>query len=290
MTLEVSYFSAASLLALLIFLAAMIPRALWHLAQVVFGGLFGHRPSSDPWLAVIGVAFLLCGALGVASGVFNDTARSLVHDREMVVLSFLFFAAPAVLQVLRAWSATHAKKVRVLSHTMVALAILSLPASMAIPTAALMQAHAAPAADAAAAALPAAPPANPAAGIAGAGIFTDNEVANDPEDYPIATWMRANLTFQRKAPAMDGGRGRNFFREIPTYTGFWFDQTTDVLSFEATDTFGVIVSRITHVRANLGFSAMVFLYKLLCALVLVAVAWSSLIRPIFHRADRMAAS
>ncbi|MBS0296473.1 MAG: hypothetical protein JSR45_09185 [Proteobacteria bacterium] len=290
--MEVSYFSAASLLALAIFLLVMIPRALWHLAQSLLGGLFGHRPERDPWLVVIAVAFLLCAGLGVVSGVFNDTAQSLVHDRELVVLSFLFFAAPAVLQVMRAWSASHTKKVVVLSHAMVALAILSLPASMAIPTAALMQAHvlptaAAPGPDQAAAA-PAAPADNPAAAIADAGFFTDNEVANDPVDYPIATWMRANLTFQRQMPNIDGERGRNFFREIPTYTGFWFDQTTNALSFEATDTFGVIVSRITHVRANLGFSAMVFLYKLLCALVLVAVTWSSLIRPIFHRADRMA--
>ncbi len=105
-------------------------------------------------------------------------------------------------------------------------------------------------------------------------------MANDPEDYPVATWLAQNLTWRRQTTLHHGSFGYGFYREIPTFTAFWFDQTATVLTFDATDTFGVIVARITHVRANWSISLMVFLYKLLCAVVLVAVSFDTLLAPL----------
>ena len=79
------------------------------------------------------------------------------------------------------------------------------------------------------------------------------------------------------------GHRRGFLRQIPIYTEFWIDQTTNMLTFDATDTFGILVSPITHVRANWAFSLAVFGYKLLCALVLVAVTFDAILRPIGER-------
>jgi hypothetical protein len=274
MTIEVSYFSLASIAALVLFLGVMIPRSLFHLLAVAFGGVSGKRMMADRWLIAIAVAFLLCGAMGLATGVFHATAQGLFDTYEGVALSFLFFAAPAVLQVLRAWKNTHAKKVKALSHALVALAVLSLPASMAIPTAALLQLTAAPAGQ------PGAAPAdNPAAAVADVRYFTDNNVANDPVDYPIAVWLQDNFSWKHTYAPDPTMMGKNFYREIPTYTGFWFDQTTEALTFEGTTTFGAEVSRITQVPANYAFALAVFLYKLLCGLVLVAVSWDTLIKP-----------
>ena len=59
-----------------------------------------------------------------------------------------------------------------------------------------------------------------------------------------------------------------------------------MLTFDATDTFGILVSPITHVRANWAFSLAVFGYKLLCALVLVAVTFDAVLRPIGERIRR----
>ncbi len=283
MPVAISYFSLASMGALVLFLAIMIPRALFHLGQVGLGAFTRKKPPSDPWLVAIGVSFLICAGLAAAGTAFNAGAKSLAASYESVTLAFLLFAAPAVLQVLRAWANVHAKQVKVLSHALVALAVLSLPASMAAPTAALLQSTAP--ADAIAAGQTAAAPAdNPAAAISDERYFTDNEVANDPEDYPIAKWLQDNLTWRGQTPSPD--QGRHFFSETPTYTAYWFDQTTNALSFEATDTFGVEVSRITHVRGNYAFSLVVFVYKLLCALVLVAVVFNVLFGPLTTRATR----
>jgi hypothetical protein len=280
-TVAVSYFSLASMAALALFLLIMIPRSLIHLMRVLTSVVTRKPAPPDPWLLTMAVSFAICAGLGVVGAVYNKGAQNLASGYESVTLAFLFFAAPAVLQVLRAWANVHAKQVKVLSHALVAIAILSLPASMAVPTAALLQSTARPAA---APGDPAAAPAdNPAAAIADDRFFTDNEVANDPQDYPIAQWLQANFTWKRDMPPRPGPMGQNFYREVPTYTGYWFDQTAEALTFEANDTFGALVSRITHVRANLGFSAAVFLYKLLCALVLVAVTFNVLFGPLSAR-------
>ena len=162
-----------------------------------------------------------------------------------------------------------------------ALAILSLPAAMAIQTAALLRAQASPTGQPAPAASD-----NPAAAVVNERFFTANEVANDPEDYPIATFLKRNLTVTGSVPTPSDLIGRNAIKDIPLVTGFWFDQTADVLTFEATDTFGALVSRITYVRANWAFSLAVFLYKLLCALVLVAVSFDAFIAPLAARFRR----
>ncbi len=275
MQVAVSYFSLMSLAALGLFLLVMIPRALFHLLAWALSPITRKPPERDPWLAAIGAAFLVCAGLSAAGALFNQSAKDIAAAYESVTFAFLLFAAPAVLQVLRAWANVHAKKVKALSHALVALAILSLPASMAIPTAALLQSTE-PAA--------AAPADNPAAALADERYFTDNEVANDPQDYPIATWLQDNFTWRGETDAP--ARGKGFYREIPTYTAYWFDQTTNALSFEGTDTFGVMVSRITHVRANVAFSAAVFIYKLLCALVLVAVVFNVLFGPLASRLQK----
>ncbi|HWE47411.1 MAG TPA: hypothetical protein VG407_15415 [Caulobacteraceae bacterium] len=277
MVIAVSYFSLASMAALALFLLIMIPRALFHIAAVVVGAATRKPPGSDPWLIAIGVSFLICAGLAGLTYAYHAGAKNLAGAYGGVTFAFLLFAAPAVLQVLRAWANVHAKKVKVLSHALVALAVLSLPASMAIPTAALLQSTVQ------AATASAAPADNPAASIADEQYFTDNEVANDPDDYPIATWMANNLTFKRTLHTDPNMKGQNFYRQIPTYTGYWFDQTANALSFEATDTFGVLVSSITHVRANLAFSTAVFLYKLMCAIVLVAVAFNVIFGPMAGR-------
>lgn len=269
MTIDISDFSIASLVALVLFLGAMIPRSVAHLALVVARG---KTDDADPWLLAIAAAILACVALGAGMALFSARAHSLVQDTEAVSLAFLLFAVPAVLQVLRAWRGKHRREVKALSGGLVALAILSLPASMAIPTAALLQA-----------AVPApgetAPADNPAAAIANERFFTDSEVVNDPADYPIAAYLDRNLSWRGTLPGVPAPHGRNFYREIPAFTAFWFDQTATVLTFDATDTFGVLISRLTHVRANLAFSLMVFLYKLMCAVVLVAVSFDAVLAP-----------
>jgi hypothetical protein len=275
MTVDISYFSIASILALIVFIAIMIPRSLFHAGHVVFTSFSSKKAPADRWLVAIAVSFLVCLGLSLATGLFNARAHTLLDDYESVTLSFLFFAAPAVLQVLRAWMNSRTKKARVLSHLLVALAILSLPASMAVPTAALLQstADAAPQ-PAAAGAI------TPVTSLMDERYFTDSEIANDPDDYPIAAFLNANFSWSHTFSPGRRMMGQNFYREIPTFTAFWFDQTANALSFEATDTFGVLVSPITHVRANVGFSLAVFLYKLLCGLVLVAVSFDAVIGPL----------
>ncbi len=280
MDTQISYFSLASLAALVVFLAVMIPMALWHLARAM-GGVFGRKDKSvDPWLVAIGLSTLLCAALVAAVAIYSDRTQRLLNASAALTFAFLFFALPAVFQVLRAWSSQHGHKAQVLSHPLVLLAILSLPASMAIPTAALMRATQA--------VQPMAAPAdNPAAAVVDERFFTDSEIVNDPVDYPVAQFLQryATLTLPPPAPGARGHR-RSFLREIPMFTAFWFDQTTNMLTFDATDTFGVLVSRIAHVRANWAFSIAVFGYKLLCALVLVAVTFDVLLRPIGERIRR----
>lgn len=282
-TIEASYFSLASIAALVVFLAIMAPRALLHTAAAIIGRLTGRPAPVDRWLVAIAVFMLLCAGLAVGAGMFNTKAHSLLNQSESVTLSFLFFALPSVLQVARAWFNSRARHALGLSHVLVALAVLSLPAAMAIPTAALLQAQASPTGQ------PAAAPAdNPAAAVVNERYFTDNEVANDPEDYPIATFLGRNLTWSQTFAPDPTLMGRNFYKDVPLFTGFWFDQTADVLTFEATDTFGALVSRITYVRANWAFSLAVFLYKLLCALVLVAVSFDAFIGPLAARFRRPA--
>ncbi|HEY3813057.1 MAG TPA: hypothetical protein VGL66_07505 [Caulobacteraceae bacterium] len=278
MVIAVSYFSLASMAALALFLLIMIPRALYHTAMVLVGAITRKPPPRDPWLLAIAFAFMVCALLGALTIRYHSNARDIADAYASVTFAFLLFAAPAMLQVLRAWANVHAKKVAVLSHALVALAVLSLPASMAIPTAALLQST-----------VQVAPANNPAAAIADQNYFTDNEVANDPVDYPIAAWIQDNLTFKRTLHTDPNMKGQNFYRQVPTYTAYWFDQTANALTFEATDTFGVLVSRITHVRANLAFSAAVFLYKLMCAVVLVAVVFNVLFGPMagrLHKTER----
>jgi hypothetical protein len=217
------------------------------------------------------------------TAVFNAKALALFNRSDAVALTFLFFAAPAVLQVLRAWANKHAKRSMVLSHGLVALAVLSLPASMAIPTAALLLPDALK--NPAAAAAPPSPD-NPAAALADERYFTDNEVANDPEDFPAATWLTDNLSWRLDIPDAPTP-GKNFYREIPIFTDFWFDQTSNALSLDGADTLGLLVSRITNVRTNVAFSAVVFLYKLLATLVLAAVTYDALLRPIIEGAGRV---
>jgi hypothetical protein len=270
--IAVSYFSVASMAALALFLLIMGPRSLYHTVLVLVGAMTRKPPARDPWLIAIAFSFMLCAVLGALTVRYHSSARNIADAYASVTFAFLLFAAPAVMQVLRAWANVHAKKVMVLSHALVALAILSLPASMAIPTAALLQSTEA-----------VAPANNPAASIADGDYFTDNEVANDPVDYPIATWIQDNLVWKRTFATDPAMKGQNFYRQIPTYTAYWFDQTANALTFEATDTFGVMISRITHVRANLAFSTAVFLYKLMCGIVLVAVVFNVLFGPMAGR-------
>ena len=273
MSVDISWFSLASILALALFILVIIPRALGHILAVA-GRLARGRPSeADPWLVGIALVVLVCAGLVAGLALWSDRAQRALNASAAVTFAFLFFAAPAVMQVMRAWAVQHAHKAKAGSHVLAALAVLSLPASMAIPTAALMRAAALPPAAAA-------PADNPAAAIADARFFTDNEVANDPEDYPAAAWLARNFTWHAALPARRGGRRRSFLAEAPAYTAFWFDETTNMLTFDAPDAFGVLVSRITHVRANWAFSLMVWGYKLLCALVLVAVTFDVFLLPL----------
>ncbi len=273
MTVSISYFSLASIWALALFLAIMIPRALFHLGHVTVGAITRKPVPSDRWLLAIAVAMLICAGLALAAEVFQARTQDLLAQSELLVLNLLLFAAPAVLQVLRAFFRRRIKQGRGLSHVLMALAILSLPASMATATAALLQSTAA-----------AAPADSPATAIGDSSYFTDNGVANDPVDYPIATWLQKNLAFTH---TFKFRHGVNFYRQIPVFTGFWFDETTDVLSFDGTDTFGVLVSPITFVRANWAMALAVFIYKLVCALVLVAVTFDALVRPLVDRAAHL---
>ena len=272
MTIEASDFSLICIGAMILFLGIMAPRALFHLGQVTVGAVAGDRPRVDRWLIAIAVSILLCTGLWLGTGLFNAKAHTLLDRYDLVALSFLFFAAPSGLQIARAWFNSRHREAGGLNHALVALAILALPASMAIPTAALMEAVAAPQDQAAASD-------NPASGVANAQFFTDNEVANDPVDYPIAAYLQANFSGSYTVAPPPGMVGLNFYRHIPVFTAFWLDETTDVLSFEATDTFGAIVSRITYVRANWAFSLAVFLYKLLCGFALLAVSFDAFIAP-----------
>jgi len=276
MDTEISDFSLLSLAALGVFLLVMIPRSLWHMARAL-GRLFGRKDTSvDPWLAAIGLTTLLCAGLVAGVMVYSDRSQRLLNASAALTFAFLFFALPAVFQVLRAWSSQHRRKARVLSHPLVLLAILSLPASMAIPTAALMRATEA--------AQPGAAPAdNPAAAFVDERFFTDSEIVNDPQDYPAAQFLQRYATVTVSAKPAGTGHWRGFFRQVPMFTAFWFDQTSNMLTFDATDTFGVLISPITHVRANWAFALAVFGYKLLCALVLVAVTFDALLRPIGER-------
>ncbi len=285
MTVEISYFSVASLIALVLFLGVMIPRSLFHLGAVILG-----KAPADRWLVAIAVLLLMGLGLSGATALWNAEVKALLNNAEPILLSFLVFAAPGVLQVLRAWNNSRRHQGKLLSHALVALAILSLPASMAVPTAALMQSTAPPQvkaeavaqAEQAALEITPAEPATAPASIAFADdrFFTDNEVANDPADYPIAAWLSRTLAWHGTIKPKEPMVGEDFGRDIPAFTAFWIDQTTSALSFDAADTYGVLVSRITHVRANLAFSTAVFLYKLLCALVLAAVTYDAIIRPL----------
>ena len=273
MDARISDFSLASMAALVVFLGVMIPWSLWHMLRSASRALGSKGPPADPWLTAIGVTTLACVALGGGVALYSDRTQRLLNASAALTIALLFFALPAVFQVLRAWSSQHGHKARVLSHPLVLLAILSLPASMAIPTAALMRATDV--------VLPVTAPAdNPAAAFVDERFFTDSEIVNDPEDYPAAQVLQRYATVTLPAAPSRPGHRRGFLRQIPIYAAFWIDQTTNMLTFDATDTFGILVSPITHVRANWAFSLAVFGYKLLCALVLVAVTFDAVLRPI----------
>ena len=276
---RISDFSVASMGALAVFLTIMIPWSLWHMLRSTGRALGWKGPPADPWLTAIGVMTLSCLALGGAVALYSDRTQRLLNASAALTIALLFFALPAVFQVLRAWSSQHGHKARVLSHPLVLLAILSLPASMAVPTAALMRASDA--------VQPISAPAdNPAAALVDERFFTDSEIVNDPEDYPAAQVLQRYATVALPQPPARRGHRRDMFGQIPIYTAFWIDQTTNMLTFDATDTFGVLVSPITHVRANWAFALAVFGYKLLCALVLVAVTFDAVLRPIGERIRR----
>jgi hypothetical protein len=281
MTIDVSYFSLASLVSLALFLAIIVPRAILHVANLIAGRLTGWTVPVDRWLVAIAVAILFCIGFGVA-GVLSESARSLASSSEAVALSFLLFATPALLQVLRAFAHRRARTISAFSQVLVLLAVFSLPASMAIPTAAVLQATAAPVGQPGGA-----PYNNPAAALANSRYFTDSEAVNDPDDYPIATFLAHNASWSGEMPRLQGVRHQHFYRQIPIFTAFWLDQTTDVLSFEATDAFGVLVSPITHVRANWAMSLAVLLYKTLCAVVLIALTFDPLVAPLVVGVQRM---
>ena len=274
MTVDVSYFSLASLISLALFLAIIAPRSLAHVVHLLWG-LVARKPVAvDRWLIGIALAILVCVGLGFV-GFTNQRARDLAGSSEAVAFSFLLFATPALLQVLRAFAHRRARMLSMFSRVLVALAILSLPASMAIPTAAVLQATEPSAGQAGGA-----PADNPAAALANSRFFTDSENVNDPVDYPIATFLARNASWPLTFPASHRVKHQNFYREIPVYTAFWLDQTTDVLSFEATDVFGILVSPIAHVRANWAISLAVLLYKTLCAVVLLALTFDPLWSPL----------
>ena len=278
MDTQLSYFSLASLIALALFLGLIIPQSLWHLARGA-GRVFGRKDRSvDPWLVAIGLITLVCAGMVVVVTIYSDRTQRLLNTSAALTIAFLFFALPAVLQVFRAWSSQHGHKAQVLSHPLVLLAILSLPASMAIPTAELMRTTQAVQPQAVRAD-------NPSAAIVDDRFFTDSEFVNDPVDYPAARFLQqyATLTVPLPLGPSRHGHRRNVLRTIPIFTAFWFDQTTNMLTFDAADSFGVLVSPISHVRANWAFSLVVWLYKLLCGLILVAVTFDTVLRPIGQR-------
>jgi hypothetical protein len=281
MIIDVSYFSLASLISLGLFLAIIVPRSVVHVAGLLAGRITGRAVHADRWLIAIAVAILVCLGFGLV-GVLSQSARDLANSSEAVALSFLLFATPALLQVLRAFAHRRARTISLFSQVLVVLAVISLPASMAIPTAAVLQATAAPTGQPGGA-----PYDNPAAALANSRYFTDSEPVNDPDDYPIATYLSQNASWSIVAPRLQGVRHQHFYRQIPIFTAFWLDQTTDVLSFEATDTFGVLVSPITHVRANWAISLAVLLYKTLCAVVLIALTFDPLVAPLVLGVHRM---
>jgi len=281
MAIDVSYFSLASLVSLALFLVIIVPRAILHVANLLAGRLTGRAVAMDRWLVAIAVAILFCIGFGVA-GVLSESARNLASSSEAVALSFLLFATPALLQVLRGFAHRRARSISLFSQVLVVLAVISLPASMAIPTAAVLQATAAPVGQPGGA-----PYDNPAAALANSRFFTDSEAVNDPDDYPIATYLARNASWSGTVPRLEGVRHQHFYRQIPIFTSFWLDQTTDVLSFEATDSFGVLVSPITHVRANWAMALAVLLYKTLCAVVLVALTFDPLVAPLVVGVQRM---
>ena len=99
--------------------------------------------NSDRWLIAIAAAFLICAALATLAAVFRTHTRTLLDRSNAATFAFLFFSSPAVLQVLRAWDNRRVKNIKLFSHALVALAVLSLPASLGVPTAALLHATAA---------------------------------------------------------------------------------------------------------------------------------------------------
>lgn len=273
MPIEISYFSLASVVALVLFLSIMLPRAVFHVGDIVFGALSGRSVAVDRWMLAVGVAFLLCVALASASIMAPTHAQTVVDRYNAIALAFLFFAAPSVLQVLRAWENRRAKKMRTLSHAMVALAIISLPASMGVPTAALLHA-------------PGGRTSMTTAAPANDSYFTDNEYINDKGDYPIAQFLEKSLTLRFTVNPHGLITGHVIWRDIPIFTAFWIDQTLTATTFDATDAFGVTVGRITNVRNNFALDLAVFVYKLLCTLILAAVTFDLLIRPVVYGLQR----
>ena len=102
-TIEASYFSLASIAALVVFLAIMAPQAITHTVSALVARVKGRVQRADHWLVAIAVSILFCAGLAVGTGVFNTKAHNLLNQSEAVTLSFLLFALPSVLQVARAW-------------------------------------------------------------------------------------------------------------------------------------------------------------------------------------------
>ena len=73
LTIDVSYFSLASLVSLALFLAIIIPRSLVHVVNLLAGRIGGRAVQADRWLIAIVVAILLCVGFGVA-GVLQPAA------------------------------------------------------------------------------------------------------------------------------------------------------------------------------------------------------------------------
>ena len=53
---------------------------------------------------------------------------------------------------------------------------------------------------------------------------------NDPDDYPIARFLEQNLTWRIAADPRRATPGRDAYRQIPSYTAFWVDQTLETPS------------------------------------------------------------
>ena len=218
--MEVSYFSIASLAALALFLAMMLPRALAHLCAIAVRLMARKPAAADRWLIAIAGAFLVCAALATLAAVFRSNTESLLDRSNAVTFAFLFFTSPAVLQVLRAWDNRRIKTNKLMSHALVALAVLSLPASLGVPTAALLHATQASAGTPAPAAPALSTPALAVPARYNDRYFTDNEYVNDPDDYPIARFLEQNLTLQiaadpgQSAPGLAAWRGSAAIRKV----------------------------------------------------------------------------